>query len=69
MSGDVRGCPESEEEDEEENEEEEEEDEEEKVSRSVFCDSLPNSLSTLSKSIRSLNNSLPVLARTGFRLC
>ena len=36
------------------------------ASRLVFSDSLPSSLFIPSESIRSLSNSLPVLARTGF---
>ena len=36
------------------------------ASRLVFPDSLPSSLFIPSESIRSLSNSLPVLARTGF---
>ena len=37
------------------------------ASRLVFSDSLPSSLFIPSESIRSLSNSLPVLARTGFQ--
>ena len=37
------------------------------ASRLVFSDSVPSSLFIPSESIRSLSNSLPVLARTGFR--